>query len=144
MTRQDCLPSLLGDVDKSIEKVAPKHICTGPTRAGKAGQGAQGTNQGRIFCQMYSLSSHFKIHYDPPWTNNIKPKLQLSLYKILHMWGWEIEHACSTIEKIEKNMKWLQCIMEEKICKNVLTLYFFRQQDMLIRSSSVSYIRARI
>jgi hypothetical protein len=53
---------------------------------------------------MYSLSSHLKISYDPPWTNNIKPKLQLSMYKILQMWGWEIEHACSTIEKIEKNM----------------------------------------
>jgi hypothetical protein len=56
------------------------------------------------------------------------------MYKILHLWGWEIEYACSALEKIEKNMQRLQCTMVEKIRKNVLTLYFFQQRFRLTDS----------
>jgi hypothetical protein len=66
-TQHDCLPSLLGDGDKEIEKVygEEKIFCTGPTRTAKSEQKisctgtASPTNQPRKDrFHLYSLSPH--------------------------------------------------------------------------------------
>ncbi len=100
-------------------KQLPKNICTGPTRAAKAGHKSlvpSPRNQPRKDpCRMYSLSPHFEIRYDPPWTNNIKPKLHLVFAKfyihvevgdraclLISEENWE-EHATITVHHGGKN-----------------------------------------
>ncbi len=101
MTRPDCLPSLLGYVDKSIEKVALKNICTGPTREGKKGQKSL-VPAGPLSNVL--LESPFQNPLRPTMDQQYKAEVTFSICTTFYV-GDTIEHACSSVGKIEKNMQ---------------------------------------